>query len=256
MALSSAEVRRRKAFQSAFLRRLGGPQPLRELFDHLPDVAFTLKDADSRVVCASRAVLDKFGMASELEIIGTTDRDRYPARMAEVFLRGDRDVVTSGRPLTDRLEVWYNAQGALDWCVVTKRPVREARGKVIGIMMVMRPWRGSPRELLPGSGVGRVVGTIRRSPGASLHVSALAKQAGLSGRQLQRRFLELFGVGVKEFVIRARLQAAADALETGAASIATIALESGFYDQSAFTRHFRKRTGMTPARYRRRHARG
>ncbi|HVR87060.1 MAG TPA: hypothetical protein VMU54_22235, partial [Planctomycetota bacterium] len=80
MALSSAEVRRRKAFQSAFLRRLGGPQPLRELFDHLPDVAFTLKDADSRVVCASRAVLDKFGMASELEFIGTTDRDRYPAR--------------------------------------------------------------------------------------------------------------------------------------------------------------------------------
>jgi AraC-like DNA-binding protein len=255
MPLSSEETRRRKAFQSAFLRRLGGPQPLRELFDHLPDVAFSLKDAESRVVCASRAVLDKFSMANELEIVGTTDRDRYPPRMAEVFLQGDREVVTSGRPLTDRLEVWYNAQGALDWCVVTKRPVRDARGKVIGIMMVMRPWRGSPRELLPGSGVGRVVGTIRRSPGAPLQVSSLAKQAGLSGRQLQRRFLELFGVGVKEFVIRARLQAAADALETGRASIATVALESGFYDQSAFTRHFRKRTGMTPARYRRRHAR-
>jgi AraC-like DNA-binding protein len=253
MTLSSREIRRRKAFQSAFLRRMGGPQPLRELFDHLPDVAFSLKDAQSRVVCASRAVLAKFGMKGELEIVGTTDRDRYPARMAEVFLQGDREVVETGRPRQDQLEVWYNALGALDWCVVTKRPVRDARGQVIGVMMVMRPWRGSPRDLGAGPGAGRAVQAIRRSPGKSHEVPELARQAGLSPRQLQRRFRELFGVGVKEFVIRARVQAAADALVSGVASIADVALEGGFYDQSAFTRHFRKRTGMTPARYRRRH---
>jgi len=256
MMLSPAETRRRQAFQASFLRRLGGPQPLRELFDHLPDVAFSLKDAQSRVVCASRAVLDKFGMSSELEIVGTTDRDRYPARMAEVFLQGDRDVVSSGRPRLDQLEVWYNAQGALEWCVVTKRPVRDARGRVIGVMMVMRPWRGTPRELLPGSRVGRVVRAIRREPGAPHGVSRLAREAGLSARQLQRRFQELFGVGVKEFVMRARLQSAADALQACGAPISQVALDAGFYDQSTFTRHFRKRTGMTPARYRRRHARG
>jgi hypothetical protein len=78
MTLTPAEARRRRAFQAAFLRRLGGPQPLRELFDHLSDVAFSLKDRQSRVICASRAVLEKFGMKSELEIVGTTDRDRYP----------------------------------------------------------------------------------------------------------------------------------------------------------------------------------
>jgi AraC-like DNA-binding protein len=255
MTLSPSEAARRRAFQAAFLRRLGGPQPLRELFDDLPDVAFSLKDRHSRVVCASRTVLDKFGMKSELEIVGTTDRDRYPARMAEVFLQGDREVVESGRPRAGRLEVWYNAQGALDWCVVTKRPVRDPRGRVIGVMMLMRPWRGSPRDLLGESGVGRVIQAIRRSPGDPHPVSALARRAGLSARQLQRRFRELFGVGVKEFVMRARLQAAADALQDGAAPIAEVALSSGFYDQSSFTRQFRKRTGTTPARYRRRHAR-
>jgi len=255
MALTTGELHRRKAFQAAFFRRLGGTQPLRELFDHLPEIAFSLKDASSRVVCANRAVLDKFGMASELEIVGTTDRDRYPARMAEVFLQGDREVVKTGRPRMDRLEVWYNAQGALDWCVVTKRPVRDGRGRVIGVMMLMRPWQGSARKLLSGPGVGRVVQSIRRSPGERHRVSALARQAGLSSRQLQRRFVDLFGVGVKEFVMRARLQAAAEALQTGTASIAEAALESGFYDQSSFTRQFRKRTGMTPGSYRRRHAR-
>jgi AraC-like DNA-binding protein len=252
MALTSAEARRRRAFRAAFLRRMGGSQQVRELFDHLPEVAFSLKDARSRVVCASRAVLAKFGMKDELEIVGTTDRDRYPARMAEVFIQGDRDVVRSGRPILDRLEVWYNAQGALDWCVVTKLPVRGAGGAVIGVMMLMRPWRGSPRQLLPDSAVGRVVQRIRRSPGEPLRVAALARQAGLSARQLQRRFRELFGVGVKEFVMRARVQAAAEALRSGSAPIAEVALEAGFYDQSTFTRQFRTRTGMTPDRYRRR----
>jgi PAS domain S-box-containing protein len=234
---------------------MGGPQPLRELFDHLPGVAFALKDARSRVVCASRAILDKFGMADELEIVGTTDRDRYPPRMAEVFVEGDQEVVATGRPRLDRLEVWYNAQGALDWCVVTKRPVRDPRGRIIGVMMVMRPWRGSPRELRPGFGVDLVVQAIRRSPGAAHRVPGLARQAGLSPRQLQRKFRDLFGVGVKEFILRARLQAAADALQAGSDRIAEVALQSGFYDQSAFTRHFRKRIGLTPAHYRRRHTR-
>ena len=256
MPLPAREARRRKSFQEAFLERMGGPQPLRELFDHLPDVSFSLKDARSRVVCASRAVLAKFGMKDELEIVGTTDRDRYPPRMADVFLQGDRDVVTSGRPRLGRMEVWYNAQGALDWCVVSKLPVRDRSGRVIGVMMIMRPWQGSPRDLLRGSGVGRVVQEIRRHPGWPNRARILAKRAGLSPRQLQRRFHELFGVGIKEFVMRARLQAAADQLREGSAPIAQIALQSGFYDQSTFTRHFLRRTGLTPARYRRKNARG
>lgn len=240
------------AFQAAFFRRLGGTAPLRAMFDAL-GLAFTVKDAESRVVCASRAVLDKFGMRDERQILGTTDRDRYPARLAEVFLRSDREVVESGRPVVDRLELWYNAQGALDWCRVTKLPLRDRRGTVIGVMMAMRPWQGSPRGL--GWELGGLVDRIRRSPGEAHPVSALARRAGLSARQLQRRFVELFGVGVKEFILRARVQAAAELLRSTGRPIAEIALDCGFYDQSAFTRQFRKRTGLTPERWRRRASR-
>jgi AraC-like DNA-binding protein len=250
MPLAPAEARRRKAFQDAFFRRLGGPQPLRAMFDHLPETAVSIKDRRSRVVWASRSILRKFGMGDVLEIVGTTDRDRYPARLAEVFLAGDREVMARGRPIVDRLEVWYNAQGALDWCVVTKLPLRDPRGTVVGVVMAMRPWRGGRRELLPASGIGREVERIRRSPGEPHPVPALAREAGLSPRQLQRRFVELFGVGVKEFVTRARVQAAADALRSTDAPISSIALDFGFYDQSAFTRQFRRRTGLTPSRYR------
>jgi len=256
MALSPAEIRRRTVFQAAFLRRLGGPQPLRLLFDHLPGISLSIKDRGSRVVFASRSILEKFGMKEEIEIVGTTDLDRYPPHLAEIFLAGDREVMEAGRPLLDRVEVWYNPQGAVDWCVVTKLPLRDPRGAVIGVMMTMRPWAGSPKQLLPARGIGPVVERIRRAPGEVPPVRTLARQAGLSARQLQRRFRELFGVGVKEFVMRARIHASAEAILAGAAPIAEIALDAGFYDQSSFTRHFRRRTGMTPSLYRRRFARG
>ncbi|HEX7896266.1 MAG TPA: helix-turn-helix domain-containing protein [Planctomycetota bacterium] len=231
------------AFQRAFFRKLGGEAPLRAMFDAL-GLAFAVKDAESRVVCASGPILKKFGL-SEAEIVGTTDRDRYPARLAEVFRKSDREVVESGRPVIDRLEVWYDATGALDWCRVTKLPLRDRRGKVVGVMMVMRPWSGRRELGFP------LVERIRREPGAPHRVSELARRAGLSPRQLQRRFVELFGVGVKEFVTRARIREAAGLLRSTARPIAEIALDCGFYDQSAFTRAFRRRAGMTPDRYRR-----
>ena len=234
------------SFQRAFFRKLGGEAPLRAMFDAL-GLAFAVKDAESRVVCASRPILEKFGL-TEAQIVGTTDRDRYPARLAEVFRKSDREVVESGRPVIDRLEVWYDATGALDWCRVTKLPLRDRRGKVVGVMMAMRPW-GGRREL--GSELGGLVERIRRAPGEAHRVPDLARRAGLSPRQLQRRFVELFGVGVKEFVTRARIREAAGLLRSTARPIAEIALDCGFYDQSAFTRQFRARTGLTPERYRR-----
>jgi PAS domain S-box-containing protein len=253
MPLSMPETRRRKAFQAAFLRRLGGPQPLRAMFDHLPGVSFSVKDRRSRVVFASRSILEKFGMADELEIVGTTDRDRYPAHLAEIFLSGDREVVTLGRPVVDRAEVWYNAQGALDWCSVTKLPLRDSRGQVIGLMAAMRPWPGESRRLVASRRLGGLVERIRKSPADAPPVRDLARRAGLSARQLQRRFLDLFGVGVKEFVMRARIHRAAEDLRGGVTPIAAVALDAGFYDQSTFTRHFRRRAGLTPAQYRRRY---
>lgn len=233
-------------FQKAFFRKLGGEAPLRAMFDAL-GLAFAVKDAESRVVFASRPILEKFGL-TEAQIVGTTDRDRYPARLAEIFRRSDREVVESGRPVIDRLEVWYDATGALGWCQVTKLPLRDRRGKVLGVMMAMRPW-GGRRPL--GSGLDVLVERIRRKPGEAQRVSGLARAAGLSARQLQRRFVESFGVGVKEFVTRARIQAAAGLLRSTSRPITEIALDCGFYDQSAFTRAFRRRTGLTPQRYRR-----
>jgi len=244
------------ALQADFLRRLSSDQPLRTLFDHLGEVAFCIKDRHSRVMCANRAVLAKFGLRHECEIIGTTDAERYPARLAEVFRTSDREVMESGRPVLDRLEVWYTPAGALDWCVVTKLPLRDQRGAVIGVMMVMRPWNGARRRLSADDALGDLVEAIRATPEQPWRVAALARRAGCTPRHLHRRFLSEFGIGAKEFILRTRTQAAAELLRHDDQPLGDIATSCGFHDQSAFTRTFRAHTGTTPQRFRRQHRAG
>jgi PAS domain S-box-containing protein len=240
-----------RRFQAAFLARLGGDQPLRRLFDHLPGVAFCIKDRDSRVVCANRTVLAKFGFTDEADIIGTSDADRYPTALAQIFRASDREVLNHGRSVIDRLEVWYTAEGALDWCVVTKLPLHDRNGAIIGVMLVIRPWSGSRRRLGLRDPAGEVLERIRAAPHLPWRAAALAKRLGVSVRQLHRRVHALVGIGIKEFVLCTRIQQAADLLRHGNASLADIARDCGFHDQSAFTRAFRQRTGTTPERYRR-----
>lgn len=241
------------AQQAAFFQRLSADQPLRALFDHLGEVAFCIKDRASRVMCANRAVLAKFGLQHEHQIIGTTDADRYPARLAEIFRASDREVMERGEPVLDRLEVWYTPEGALDWCVVTKLPLRDRRGAVIGVMMVMRPWTGARRRLSADESVSGIVEAIRDEPGRPWRVAALARRMHCTPRHLHRRFLAEFGIGAKEFILRTRIQAAAELLRNHDHSLGDIASTCGFHDQSAFTRTFRAHTGLTPQRFRRQH---
>ncbi len=51
-------------------------------------------------------------------------------------------------------------------------------------------------------------------------------------------------------LLRARLDEAMRRLDDTDLPITTIASECGYYDQSSFTRQFRRATGLTPGTYR------
>jgi AraC-like DNA-binding protein len=70
---------------------------------------------------------------------------------------------------------------------------------------------------------------------------------------LHRKLRAALGLSPYELLLRTRIQSAAEALAKTSAPIINVALEHGFCDQSAFTQQFRKRTGMTPKEFRRRH---
>lgn len=237
-----------------FFTRMGGPQQFQQLFEHLPGVSFFVKDRQSRMVCASQPFWEHLGAKSEAEIVGRTDDDFFPPHAADHFKRDDQLVMTTGRPLIGRVELWYNEQRVLDWFVTNKLPVRDTRGEVIGVMGTVRSYEGQRRTMLPMSLINSTVDYIREHHHKRLTVEDLADQAGLSPRQLHRKFRDVFGLSVQDFLIKTRIQAASDVLLHSDLSIAEIATDFGFCDQSAFTQLFRKHTGLTPLRFRRRYS--
>ena len=78
-------------------------------------------------------------------------------------------------------------------------------------------------------------------------VDQLANDAGISSRQLERRFLREIGVGPKLLGRIIRFQQVFRAVEMGNAAWSTIALECGYYDQAHLIRDFNQFAQQTPA---------
>lgn len=97
----------------------------------------------------------------------------------------------------------------------------------------------------PANGVARALAVIEQ--GASAGVRALAREAGLPERSLQRRFMAEVGMGPKAYqrVVRfRRVFALVSAAPEG--GLAAAAHRAGYYDQAHLNRDFRRFAGAPP----------
>jgi AraC family transcriptional regulator len=81
-------------------------------------------------------------------------------------------------------------------------------------------------------------------------VAKLASMAKLSPYHFLRSFKATTGVTPHQWLLRARLRAAADRLTTTKTPVTDVALDVGFDDLSNFTRTFRAEFGRSPREYR------
>jgi len=101
------------------------------------------------------------------------------------------------------------------------------------------PWLNQVREMIHA-----------RFRSEKLRIADLAAEAGVHAVHLARVFRRRYGVTPGEYVRRLRLEWARERMN-GDESLAVVALECGFSDQSHFARAFRSRYGVTPGRMRR-----
>lgn len=238
--------------QAEFFAHIADPQGVRAIFEHMPGVFFFMKDDQGRHIAANSATFERFGIKSERELVGAKDEKFFPPEVAKAYREDDQKVIRSGKPLINRLEVWYDEQRTLTWFLCTKLPVRDKRGKVIGVMGITR----RDEERMRQHDVREVTAAVHYARARCREVistAAFARAVGLSERHLHRKLRAALGLSPYELLLRSRIQSAAEALAKTTTPIIEIALEHGFCDQSAFTQQFRKRTGITPKEFRRRH---
>lgn len=250
---TEAQVAARREFQAAFFEKMGGPQQFQALFGHLPDVHFFAKDTEGRFVASSTGVLQKLSFRREEEVIGLTDADIHPPRIAHEIRVDDIRVMTTREPMLDRVEALFTRSQARDWYVTTKLPIFDTQGEVIGVMGFVRPYRRASGEVPGAQRLESVVAYIHAHHAEQIAIPVMAQIAHLSTRQVGRRFKEVFGISPQEFIVRTRVQAASEDLIRTDKALSEIALAHGFYDQSAYSKQFLQHTGETALRYRQRH---
>ncbi|QDU97972.1 AraC family transcriptional regulator [Lignipirellula cremea] len=241
-----------RAFQTDFFRRHPLAESVLALFDSLPHTYFYAKDLASRFVRVNQAFLENHGLEQESQAIGKTDRDFHPPLMAEAYIEEDRRVMTNRRPLPGQIWLVMHRRRLPRWYVSTKVPLVDRAGEVVGLAGAMyrieQPdeWTRYFQELLP------VVQHIEQHYAESISMAEMAALAQLSTTHFNRRFQQLLRMTPLQYLRAVRVQAAQRLLTTTSSTLAQIAHDVGYADQSHLTRRFREAVGMTPAAWRRR----
>lgn len=239
-------------FQKAFFDRHPLAESLLALFDSLPQTYFYAKDSQSRFVKVNQLFLENHGLTSEEQALGKTDRDFHPPLMAKAYMDEDQRVMQSRRPLAGQIWLVLHRRRVPRWYVSTKTPLFNHRNEVIGIAGAMyrieepQELQQYVHELLP------VIKAIEADYASPLSMAEIAAQAGLSATHFNRRFRQLLRITPMQYLRNVRIQAAERLLTTTSRSLAEIAIDVGYTDQSHLTKRFREVTGMTPAAYRKR----
>ncbi|HEX7652372.1 MAG TPA: PAS domain S-box protein, partial [Verrucomicrobiae bacterium] len=109
---------------------------LHALMDNLPDAIY-FKDTHSRFTLINAAQARNLGLNNPLEAMGRTDMDFFPPHDARQKLTDERRVLNTGEPIVGAVENYNTAEGAV-WWSVTKVPIRDASGKITGLVGVTR----------------------------------------------------------------------------------------------------------------------
>ncbi|MEO0540489.1 MAG: AraC family transcriptional regulator [Cyanobacteria bacterium P01_A01_bin.105] len=96
--------------------------------------------------------------------------------------------------------------------------------------------------------VQRVRDYIQAFYAQNLSLSELAALVEMKPLRLLRSFRKEIGLPPHAYLLQVRIEQAKRQLLAGDA-IATVALDTGFADQSHFTRHFKRSVGVTPGQY-------
>ena len=227
--------------------QMGNGREIRRLFDAMEHVQFFVKDAQGAFMAANRTLVHLLGFDVEEEIIGLTDFDIHPPHIAKRLRQDDWNVMFHRKPLVDHVEALFNDPARLAWHSTTKLPLLDVNDEVIGIMGVTRPCPPpEPQQDSLPAPLREVVEQVRQHYASPLRITKLAASVGISPRRLNELFQAFYRMSAQQFILNTRVYATMDDLLHTRKSFSQIAHDYGFVDPSAFSRHFRSLTGMTP----------
>ena len=239
----------------AALKQLGADKPeIIALFDQIENLQFWIKDTAGRFVWVNTPFLIDFGFKDRSEVVGLTDYDITDANLANQY-RADDEQVLNGRSIRSRVELVGRFNHTAQWYITSKLPLHNRSGRVVGTAGVTMPYRHKGAEASNRS-LGPAIEYVIKHCGEPVTNRDLAKVCKISLRVFHQQFVATYHTTPHEYIRRHRVRASCSALVFSSKSMAEIAHEFGFSDQSHYTREFRRLMNEPPTAYRTRFQQG
>ncbi len=223
---------------------------LNAIFGLMPKIIFHVKDRTRRWVSCNRAALNLLRYNDFSDVIGLREEDFFPRAVAEAIKKDDLRVLEHGEHILERIEIIADPHGELVWVETSKIPVLTPEQEVIGLVGITQ-WLDDNHKLPPRFEKFRAaVDMIDSADARTPTIPELAVSANMSESHFRRSFKQCFKMSPQEFILQNRLRRAAKLLTQSDLSIAIVAMDCGFADQSHFSRQFGRFFGETPRRYR------
>lgn len=218
----------------------------------LPNVGVTIKTAEGYYVYKNTYALEFANLKSEKAILGKRAQDIYPPRLWHMYVEQEEKVLRTGIPYTNKIH-GFPSDHSNNPNRSAGFPVLDQRGRTIGLMTAFT--RARTDNQVPGwhDQIKDVITHVNTHFAENIQVDEMAATARMSRSSFQHLFTALTKTPPHVYLATVRINAAKTLLETTDKPIVDIATETGFFDQSHFIKTFKKLTGLTPAKYRKRH---
>ena len=203
--------------------------------------------------------------AGELWLIPADTLSRYELLKGEVKMtwfhlnrsavpdslhKGEATLLSKGSPVIQRM--YFYMESLREEGHRTEPGSLELRHKFYELMEIelRRIIRSGGGITQAGLRIHRIWDEIEQNPGYEWDVPQMARKAGLSPSRFHALCLEYFGMTPHEKITRIRMNRAIGLLLSSEQKIEAVSLESGYTTPFAFSKAFKKITGLSPKSFR------
>ncbi len=161
---------------------------IRLLIDHIPERIF-VKDLDHRFIITNKEVVRYEGFNDERELLGKTDFDLYPQKLARKFFNEEEEILRTCQPIINRENFFIDKHGREQYVLTTKVPLKDSNKNVIGLIGIhhfITEHKNTQKALKES--INRFKGIFDQSP---IAISIYDNNGLLV--DLNPKFMELFG---------------------------------------------------------------
>jgi len=217
-----------------------------QLLNPIENLHVWIKDTDGRFVIVNTLFSKRFGYNQASQLIGKTDHDLAPPHLSNHYIEDDQKVL-QGAVITHQLELMVRSNENASWFRTSKWPIFDLNDNIIGTYGISKQLSLPRSSAAPVRELNIPIEYIQQNYSESISIEKLAEASHVSVSTLERRFKKHLSKTPLQYLVEIRLENARVMIFETEKNLANIAQESGFVDNSHFTRTYKKHFHISPS---------